>query len=229
MTEHFYWIWAIFFIIPFISIIRRYLRKRNTQNSSKSPEQYHEMQFKTNSGTIEVPRRNLLEPEPKPKPETKDMQVFEVLNYGAENFEKIQKITGIKHDELVSILEDLEKRGLMKVEEKSGLFGPKVELYLTDKGSASIKFLRKDQKPKFIAREAEAKNWVYDLIKGDKQFVFVSEVPGPDDKIMVRLIDGILYVRGSGGFSKEVVIENSNEMQISDFKYRNGVLTLRIN
>jgi hypothetical protein len=31
-------------------------------------------------------------------------------------------------------LEDLEKRGLMKVEEKSGLFGSKVELYLTDKG-----------------------------------------------------------------------------------------------
>ena len=46
---------------------------------------------------------------------------------------------------------------------------------------------------------------------------------------MVRLIDGILYVRGSGGFSKEVAIENSNEMQISDFKYRNGVLTLKIN
>jgi DNA-binding HxlR family transcriptional regulator len=62
------------------------------------------------------------------------MQVFEALNYGAENFEKIQKITGLKHDELASILEDLEKRGLMKVEEKSGLFGPKVELYLTDKG-----------------------------------------------------------------------------------------------
>ncbi len=46
---------------------------------------------------------------------------------------------------------------------------------------------------------------------------------------MVRLIDGILYVRSSGGFSKEVVIENSNQMKISDFKYRNGVLTLRIN
>ena len=92
-----------------------------------------------------------------------------------------------------------------------------------------LKKMTKDQKPKFIAREVEAKNWVYDLIKGDKQFVFVSEVPGPDDKIMVRLIDGILYIRGSGGFSKEVVIENSNEMQISDFKYRNGVLTLKIN
>jgi len=218
MTEHFYWIWAIFFIIPFISIIRRYLRKRNMQNSSKSPEQYHEMQLKTNSSKIETPRRNLLEPEPAPKHETKDMQVFEVLNHGAGNFEKIQKITGLKHDELVSILEDLEKRGMMKVEEKSGLFGPKVELYLTDNGYAKIH-----------SKRSRDKDWVYDLIKDDKQIVFVAEVPGPDDKIMVRLIDRILYVRASGGFSKEVVIENSNEMQISDFKHRNGVLTLTIN
>ena len=134
MTEHFYWIWAIFFIIPFISIIRRYLRKHNMQNFSKSSEQYHEMQFKTNSSKIETPRQNLLEPEPEPKHETKDMQVFEVLNHGAENFEKIQKITGLEHDELVSILDDLEKRGLMIVKQKSGLFGPKVELHATDKG-----------------------------------------------------------------------------------------------
>ena len=91
-----------------------------------------------------------------------------------------------------------------------------------------IKKMLKNIKPKYTAREAEAKNWVYDLIKGDDQFVFVAEVPGPDDKIMVRLIDGILYVRGSGGFSKEVQIEGSNQMKISDFKYRNGVLTLRI-
>ena len=91
-----------------------------------------------------------------------------------------------------------------------------------------IKKMLKTVKPKYTAREAEAKNWVYDLIKGENQFVFVAEVPGPDDKIMVRLIDGMLYVRGSGGFSKEVQIEGSNQMQISDFKYRNGVLTLRI-
>ena len=134
MTEHLYWIWAIFFIIPLVSIIRRYLRKRNMQNFSKSSEQYHEMQFKTNSSKIETPRRNLLEPEPEPKHETKDMQVFEALNYGAENFEKIQKITGLEHDELVSILENLEKRGMIKVEEKSGLFGSKIELYPTNNG-----------------------------------------------------------------------------------------------
>ena len=91
-----------------------------------------------------------------------------------------------------------------------------------------IKKMLKNVKPKYTAREAEAKNWVYDLIKGENEFVFVAEVPGPDDKIMVRLIDGVLYVRGTGGFSKEVQIEGSNKMQITDFKYRNGVLTLRI-
>jgi len=92
-----------------------------------------------------------------------------------------------------------------------------------------LKKMLKNIKPKYSPRETEAKNWVYDLIKGENQFVFVAEVPGPDDKIMVRLIDGMLYVRGSGGFSKEVQIEGSIQMQISDFKYRNGVLTLRIN
>jgi len=91
-----------------------------------------------------------------------------------------------------------------------------------------FKKMLKNVKPKYTAREAEAKNWVYDLIKGENQFVFVAEVPGPDDKIMVRLIDGMLYIRGSSGFSKEVQIEGSNQMKISDFKYRNGVLTLRI-
>ena len=91
-----------------------------------------------------------------------------------------------------------------------------------------LKKMTKDQKPKYRASEHETKSWVYDLIKGDEETIFVAEVPGPEDKVMVRLVDGILYLRGSGGFSKEVIIEGSNEMQINDFKYRNGVLTLRI-
>ncbi len=91
-----------------------------------------------------------------------------------------------------------------------------------------LKKMAVSQQPKYTAREQETKNWVYDLIKGEGEFVFVAEVPGPEDKIMVRLIDGILYIRGGGNFSKEVPIEGSNDMQIHDFKYRNGVLTLRV-
>ena len=78
-----------------------------------------------------------------------------------------------------------------------------------------LKKLAVENKPKYTAKEAEAKNWVYDLIRGDNELVFVAEVPGPDDKIMVRLIDGVLYIRGSGGFSKEVPIEGSQEMKLS--------------
>jgi HSP20 family molecular chaperone IbpA len=89
--------------------------------------------------------------------------------------------------------------------------------------------MTKDQKPLYTqAREQETKNWVYDLIKNEGEFVFVAEVPGPEDKIAVRLVDGILYVRGTMGFSKEIPIEGAGEMQIFDFKYRNGVLTLKI-
>lgn len=92
-----------------------------------------------------------------------------------------------------------------------------------------LKKMAKEQKPQYTqAREQEAKNWVYDLIKNEGEFVFVAEVPGPEDKIAVRLVDGILYVRGTMGFSKEIPIEGVNDMQIFDFKYRNGVLTLRI-
>lgn len=91
-----------------------------------------------------------------------------------------------------------------------------------------LKKATRDQKPQYSVRESETKNWVYDLIKGDGEFIFVAEVPGPEDKIMVRLIDAILYIRGSGNFSKEIPIEGSSDMQIYEFKYRNGVLTLRI-
>jgi len=129
MTDHFYWIWIIFLMFPLIRIIQRYLRKRNMRNYPQSSEKHLEMQFKTNSSeTIDTPRRNLT------RPETKDMLVLGELNRGAKNFERIQKITGLERDELIPILDDLEKRDLIRVEQKSGFFGTKIELYVTDKG-----------------------------------------------------------------------------------------------
>jgi HSP20 family protein len=91
-----------------------------------------------------------------------------------------------------------------------------------------LKKMTKDTQPQYTTKENDTKNWVYDLIKGDQELVFVAEVPGPEDQVTVRLIDGILYIRGSSKFSKEVRIEATPDMGIHDFKYRNGVLTLRI-
>src|SRR5438445_11114552 len=91
-----------------------------------------------------------------------------------------------------------------------------------------IKKMTKESQPQYTAKEVDTKNWVYDLIKGDKEIVVVAEVPEPDDQVTVRLIDGILYIRGSRHFSKQVPIEATPDMGIHDFKYKNGVVTLRI-
>ena len=91
-----------------------------------------------------------------------------------------------------------------------------------------LKNMTKSVQPQYTTKESDAKNWVYDLIKGENEIVFVAEVPGPEDVVSVRLIEGILYIRGAGRFSKEIPIEVTPDMGIHDFKYRNGVLTLRI-
>jgi HSP20 family protein len=91
-----------------------------------------------------------------------------------------------------------------------------------------LKKMTKDSQPQYVPKESDTKNWVYDLIKGDNEIVFVAEVPGPEEQVTVRLINGVLYVRGSGHFSKEVPIEATPDMGIHEFRYRNGVLTLRI-
>ncbi len=127
MTDHFYWFWLIFLMIPLVRVIQGYIRKRNNPDYNKSSDKRVETQFE-GPNTIEKPVRNLA------RPETKDMLVLGELNRGVKKFEKIQKITGLEHDELISIFDDLEKRGLMRVEEKSGPLGPKVELFVTDKG-----------------------------------------------------------------------------------------------
>ncbi|HEU4604947.1 MAG TPA: Hsp20/alpha crystallin family protein [Nitrososphaera sp.] len=79
-----------------------------------------------------------------------------------------------------------------------------------------------------MAKEIEQKDWVYDLIKNNDEMVFVAEVPGPENQINVRLTAGLLRIKGGQNFTREVPLELTQEMGISDYKYRNGVLTIKI-
>jgi len=79
-----------------------------------------------------------------------------------------------------------------------------------------------------MAKEIEQKDWVYDLIKNNDEMVFVAEVPGPEDQINVRLAEGLLRIKGGQNFTRDVPLELTQEMGISDYKYRNGVLTIKI-
>ena len=70
--------------------------------------------------------------------EAKDLIVLGAINNGAKQFDKICKVTKIKPEELNGVLEKLEKRGFINVQEKKGLLGKKIEMYTTDKGDREL-------------------------------------------------------------------------------------------
>jgi DNA-binding HxlR family transcriptional regulator len=63
--------------------------------------------------------------------EPKDVIVLGSIRRGKKKFSNIQNETKITSEELNSILEDLENKGYIKVEEKKGWFGRKIELQKT--------------------------------------------------------------------------------------------------
>jgi DNA-binding HxlR family transcriptional regulator len=70
--------------------------------------------------------------------ESKELIVLGAIKHGIKKFDKIQKITQIEPNELNSILEQLENNGFIQVEEKKGLFGRKIEMTSTEKGSKEV-------------------------------------------------------------------------------------------
>jgi len=70
--------------------------------------------------------------------EPKDLMILGAIKRGKKNFNKIQKTTKMDPEEINSILEKLEERGLITVEEKKGWLGKKIELNVTDKGTREM-------------------------------------------------------------------------------------------
>jgi len=68
----------------------------------------------------------------------KDIIVLGAIRAGIKKFDKIQKIRHIDPNELNSILEQLENRTLVRVEEKKGFLGMRIEIEVTKKGSKEI-------------------------------------------------------------------------------------------
>ena len=126
MEADFSWMYLIIFLmIPLARILPRILKKLKSGNSES--QEIPQRQFESNSTEYQEPSKSS-------KPQTKNMLVLGELHRGVKQFEDIQKNTGLTTEELNSILEDLENNGLMKAQQKSGLFGMKTELVPTDKG-----------------------------------------------------------------------------------------------
>ena len=141
MEADFSWIYLIIFLmVPLARILPRVLKKLKSGNSES--QDIPQRQFESNFNRYEDQSDNQFEsnsteyqePPKSSKPQTKNMLVLGELHRGVKQFENIQKNTGLTTEELDSILEDLENNGLMKAQQKSGLFGMKTELIPTDKG-----------------------------------------------------------------------------------------------
>ena len=72
------------------------------------------------------------------EPEPKDLIVLGAIKNGITKFDEIKKTTQIDPEELNSILEKLEARGLIAVQEKKEWLGTKIEINATQKGSKEV-------------------------------------------------------------------------------------------
>jgi len=68
----------------------------------------------------------------------KDIIVLGAIKHGIKRFEKIQETTQIEDKDLSKILEVLENRDLIKVIERKGWLGNKIEMNVTEKGSKEV-------------------------------------------------------------------------------------------
>ncbi len=94
--------------------------------------------------------------------EPKDVIVLGSIRRGKKKFSNIQNETRINPEELNSILEQLENSGFIKVEEKKGWLGKKIELKITDRGSDEL-----DKKIVEIQNKWKEMQSIYE--SGDKQ------------------------------------------------------------
>ena len=94
--------------------------------------------------------------------EPKDVIVLGSIRRGKKKFLNIQNETKITAEELNSILEDLENKGYIRVEEKKGWFGKKIELKITENGSNEL-----DKKIIEIQSKWKEMQSIYET--GDKQ------------------------------------------------------------
>ena len=94
--------------------------------------------------------------------EPKDVIVLGSIRRGKKKFSDIQNETKISPEELNSILEDLENKKFIKVEESKGWLGKKIELNVTDEGSDEL-----DKRIIEIQTKWKEMQLLYE--KGDKQ------------------------------------------------------------
>ena len=124
--------------------------------------------------------------------EVKDLIVLGAINNGARQFNKISKVTKIKPEELNSILEKLENRGFINMQEKKGWLGKKIELNVTKKGNREIEERVHELEGKWTsmrnAYESGDKQKLQQIMKNEKSFLPTMMFFGVIDIMMFSMM-----------------------------------------
>ncbi len=134
--DGFGWIYLVFFlIIPLSRIIPQIIRRMKNKNYNIADHTIQNTHPMDNEITEPIPKRFYKEDIPNEMNQhSLEMLVLGEINKGVRNFNSIQKNLRIDTEKLDGVLQNLENDGLMKVQNKQGVFGTKIELIPTEKG-----------------------------------------------------------------------------------------------
>ena len=128
----------------------------------------------------------------------KDLIILGAINNGAKQFKKISKVTKIKPEELNGILEKLEDRGLINIQEKKGLLGKKIELNVTEKGNREVEERVHELEGKWEnmkgAYESGNKQKLQQIMKDEKSFLPTMMFFGIIDIMMFSMMFSMMSV-----------------------------------
>lgn len=77
-----------------------------------------------------------------------------------------------------------------------------------------------------IVKPPPETKWIYDIIDHGTEITIIAEVPGPENKVKVSLINHNLEILGGQGFRK--LVKLSEEVEIMETIYRNGILQVKL-
>ena len=148
--------------------------------------------------------------------EPKDVIVLGSIRRGKKKFSDIQNETKISPEELNSILEELENRKFIRVEESKGWFGKKIELKITEDGSNELdrKIIEIQDKWKEmqLIYESGDKQKLQQKMEENKSFLPTMMFFGVMDMMMFSMMFSMMGI----GMSDYVSQENMPEEDMGD-------------
>ena len=130
--------------------------------------------------------------------ENKETVVLGTISRGISKFDKISRESNVEPKDLESILQKLEKSGLIKVDEKKGLLGTKIEIKPTEDGyrefEHKLKIFQKKWNQLENTYKSGNKQELEQKLKEDKSFLPSMMMFGIIDMMMFSMMFSMIGV-----------------------------------